>query len=614
MPAPQLQRPALARYHFDGYLAGYLEGLTRQWLLPAPEANPAMLEIFRDRDRLPLRDLVPWAGEFAGKHLVSCVQMLRLTGDPALRVCIVDFVAELIRLQANDGYLGPWPHAYRLTGQAPNVYKAHGTWDAWGHYHISLGMLLWYEETGDRQALDCAIRIADLLCDRFLATDERLVDTGSTEMNLAVIHSLCLLYRHTETPRYLALARQIVDEFAAEHADGPLAGDYLRTALAGVEFFATPKPRWESLHPIMGMAELYWLTGESDYRRAFEHIWWSIARLDRHNTGGFSSGEQAQGTPYHPGAIETCCTVAWMALGVEMLKLTGESIVADELELATLNATLGSLSRTGRWATYDTPMDGVRKASAHSIVFQSRAGSPELNCCSVNAPRGLGLLSDWALLTDHEGLLLNWYGPCELSTVVQGVPVQLRQVTDYPRTGRVILELASEQPIQCMLKLRIPSWSAQSVVQVNGEPVEGVEAGRYLGLDRLWQTGDTITIDLDLSPHYWRGEEQLDGLASIYRGPVLLAYDRRLNTLDPEQIPTLDGQTLMLTPAVWTGRHAPIVYLTARDASGHSVMLCDFGSAGEDGSPYRSCLPLDNIPQTPLSRANPLRSARPVHS
>ena len=37
-----------------------------------------MLEIFRDRDRQPLRDMVPWAGEFAGKYLTSAVQILLL--------------------------------------------------------------------------------------------------------------------------------------------------------------------------------------------------------------------------------------------------------------------------------------------------------------------------------------------------------------------------------------------------------------------------------------------------------------------------------------------------------------------------------------------------------
>ncbi len=45
-------------------------------------------------------------------------------------------------------------------------------------------------------------------------------------------------------------------------------------------------------------------------------------------------------------------------------------------------------------------MDGVRKASAHEIVFQFRPGSPELNCCSVNAARGLGLIGEWALIRD----------------------------------------------------------------------------------------------------------------------------------------------------------------------------------------------------------------------
>ena len=299
MKHPKCSRISGTTYRFGGHLADYLTGVTEQWLKAAPLANPAMLEIFRDRDRQPLRDMVPWAGEFAGKYLTSAVQIFRLTQDANLRTFIRGFVNQLVQLQDTDGYLGPWPQENHLTGEAPNVGgKTGNTWDAWGHYHIMLGLLLWHEESGDKKALSSAIKIADLICQKFLGNmRNRLVDTGSTEMNLAVIHTLCLLYRKTKTERYLDMALQIVDEFAAESPDGPLAGDYLRSGLAGREFYETPKPRWESLHPIMGMAELYWITGEDRYRTAFEGIWWSIVKLDRHNNGGFSSGEKAQGIP-----------------------------------------------------------------------------------------------------------------------------------------------------------------------------------------------------------------------------------------------------------------------------------------------------------------------------
>ncbi|HCQ02469.1 MAG TPA: hypothetical protein DIT99_18100, partial [Candidatus Latescibacteria bacterium] len=66
----------------DGPLGDYLQGVTEQWLLVAPKANPGMLEMFRDRDASPLRQMVPWAGEFAGKYLTGAVQIMRVTGDP----------------------------------------------------------------------------------------------------------------------------------------------------------------------------------------------------------------------------------------------------------------------------------------------------------------------------------------------------------------------------------------------------------------------------------------------------------------------------------------------------------------------------------------------------
>lgn len=615
--APVYERATDADFDLQGPIAAYLQAVTEQWLLPTPDANPAILDIFRDRDRLPRRDLVAWAGEFAGKYITAGVQILRLSGDDRLRQRLRTFVAELVTLQDDDGYLGPWERDNRLTGRGRNVRgKAGGTWDAWGHYHIMLGLLLWHEDSGDTAALRCARRIGDLLCEKFLGQrrrGRRLVDTGSTEMNLAPIHSLTLLYRRTGKTEYLELARQIQAEFAARGSDGaPLAGDYLNASLAKVPFFEQPKPRWESLHPIQGMLELHWLDGQVDPRQAFEHTWWSIAETDRHNNGGFTSAEKAQGNPYHQGAIETCCTVAWAAMSIDMLRLTGSSRVADELELSTLNSGLGFHSASGRWVTYNTPMDGVRKASAHDIVFQSREGAPELNCCSVNGPRILGMVSDWALMKEEGGLILNWYGPGVMTTTVDETLVTLRQETEYPAEGVVRLRVQPERVCEFSLGLRIPYWSQRTGVKLNGKAVGGVEAGNYLTLQRKWRKGDEIEIRFDMRPHWWVGERECKGLVSLYRGPLLLTYDRRYNDMDPDDVPQLDATNLKLRRTTQLRHGAPAVLtMTAQGTDGRRVRLCDFASAGEGGSPYRSWLRVRKAGRArAFHRDNPLRSHR----
>jgi len=632
--APRRQdRLASSTYQFGGPAARYAEAVAKEWLLPAPNANPALLDMFRDRDRRPYRQMEPWAGEFAGKYLTAAVQVLRLRDDQALRDGVANFVKELVALQEADGYLGPWPKDSRLTGRAPNA-SGKSTWDAWGHYHVMLGLLLWREEAkDDAAALAAARKIGDLFCDRFLGDKKpRLVDTGSTEMNLAPAHGLCLLYRATSEPKYLQLAKQIVDdEFAAKDKNGkPLAGDWLNEGLSGKEFFQGPKPRWESLHPIMAMAELYQLTGEERYRKAFEQVWWSIVKLDRHNNGGFSSGEQAQGNPYHQGAIETCCTIAWLAMSVEMLRMTGNPIVADELELTTLNSGLGLWSPSGRWATYNTPMDGVRKASAHEIVFQAREGSPELNCCSVNAPRALGMIPDWAVMSDADGYVVNWFGEGGGWVQQHELPnIEIQQVTNYPNSAEVKISVEPDtivpQEKDLTIKFRIPRWSKRTEVKfyrkwnpgglkstperIDDQFVQHPAAGTYFPIKRRWKRGDTIELSFDFSPHFWVGERECAGKTSVYRGPMLLTWDRRFNIADTPDGVALRARDFPGKAIPWDGPRPPMLLFEVPGPNGTKVRLCDFASAGQGGSPYRSWLPVEGATSTPFSRENPLRSS-----
>lgn len=615
--APDDAKPATApaarpRFQLDGPLAYRARAVTRHWLLEAPSANPAMLGMFRDRDRPPARDLLPWSGEFAGKYLTGAVAVLNLTDDSALEDLLRRFVAEFVRCQDADGYLGPFPRNHRLTGTGPNIAgNPGGTWDAWGHYHALLGLLAWEARTGDPAALAAARKIGDLFSSKFLGDRRpRLVDTGWPEMNLAPAHALILLGRRTGEKRDLELASQIIGEFAAADPAGkPLAGDYLRQGEAGVPFFKTPKPRWESLHPIQALAERHRSTGDPADRRAFENLWWSIAETDRHNNGGFSSGEQAQGHPEHQGAIETCCTIAWLALTVDMLRLTGDPLVADELELSTLNSGLGLFTPSGRWSTYNTPMDGRRLANFHEIGFQCRAGSPELNCCSVNAARGLGLVGDWAAVADGPGWNLNWYGPGRITVpLALGGSVALTQATAYPAEPAVSLRVDPEGGSAAFpLRLRIPRWSARTAVAVNGTPVPDVAPGRYLVLDRTWKAGDTVAITFDFAPRVWSGERESKGKASAYRGPLLLTHDPRF---DPADLPPLAVADLgTLAPAAWSGDGAaPIILVEGRTSGGKPFRLVDFASAGSDGSAYRSWLPVEGAPPTPFRRDNPGRT------
>ena len=127
--------------------------------------------------------------------------------------------------------------------------------------------------------------------------------------------------------------------------------------------------------------------------------------------------------------------------------------------------------------------------------------------------------------------------------------------------------------------------------------------GEYLTIDRLWSPGDTIELLLDMGPHYVRGgaapphtskhnSGSAAGLACIYHGPLLLAYDKRLNEHDPMRVPRLLDWEPPVPVDGQPGAPRPLVMLRFATVRG-PITLCDFASAGLE------------FPTPPPQRPNP---------
>ena len=589
--------------------------VVENWVLRAPQSNPALLSVFELRDRAPdsASYYVPWVGEFAGKYLLSASQLGQMIETPELNALVDEFATVLIASQDADGYLGPFPREKRLTVG----------WDLWGHYHAIAALLDVYARRGNAEALACAQRAGDLICEKFGSGAIRPKDVGSDEMNLGALDALLRLYQISEEKRYLETAKIFL-------ADLESCGDFYRLGLAGEEFYATPRPRWESLHTIVGLSTMAKVANDESYRRAFLNLYSSIRARDVHCNGTFSSGEQAVGSPWRSGAIETCCTVAWIATTVEALRASGDSRCADELENSLFNGVAAYEHPSGSWNAYDTPLNGRREASFQTIVFQARPGQPELNCCSVNGPRGLGELTNWALTqgVDSRGktaLYVNYYGSGKASFTLDGARFELVQKTNYPydETVQIVVKSLSQDVASLPLKLRVPGWCDGATVSSAGATsLIPLTKGRYAEYDASFVDGIAeITLDFPMSTRVLACDDDFVGRAYVLRGPILLAYDQALAPFEVDALPTLAPNAASEACVVATsakggalaareksvGRYAPnlIVELPAFDSDGNKVALplCDFASAGARGTSYCAALPAsprDVPPPTPI--------------
>ncbi len=510
--ADRLQWASPGAVQVEGFLGRRVERNRTGRLTHAPMDE--MLDGFRHRPGNHA-----WIGEHIGKWLHAAVLTWQYSGDEKLKSRIDQAVRDLLATQKEDGYLGTYEDKDRWT-----------SWDVWVHKYNLIGLMAYYRATGDPAALRGAGRVGDLLVDTFGADKRDIIESGTHKGMAAtsVLEPMVLLYRATGDERFLAFCKYLVESWDQPH--GPKV---LSSLLAHGKVNRTANRKaYEMMSNLVGLCELYRVVGDARFLEAACNGWDDIEANQVFITGGTSLGEHFQPDGHLPdtGAIaETCANVTWMQLSMALFALTGETKYADAVERLIYNHLLGAQAEDGHDWCYFTELVGAKKFTQN------------VNCCHSSGPRGVAMIPTFFYSTASGGARINLYGPSRFKGEIPGVgPVEIRQQTQYPSDGRIAIEVLPDKPASFRLELRIPPWSRNYRLAVNGEPIER-KSENLAVLERQWRSGDRVSLDLDVAPRWIRGCGEHEGKMAAAKGPLVLCASPRWNPTLPS--PRLIGVT-----------------------------------------------------------------------
>ena len=491
-----------------------------------------MLSWFRKEAGLPPKAPVygGWesqgvAGCILGHYLSACSQMYQATGDKKLLERVHYIVNELALCQATNGngYVTAIPEGKRIFSEigrgvlTSKGFDLNGGWVPFYTLHKELaGLRDSYRLCGNAKALQVAKELADFI-DRTLT----VINHDQMQTILACEHGgmnevLADLYADTGEARYLALSRR----FYHEKVLMPLTQqiDQLNGLHANTQI---PK--------LIGLADLYELTGNTNDFAAADFFWDRIAHHHSYATGGNGLDEHL-GEPDHlnnrlgENTTETCNVYNMLKLTRHVFEWTASADAADFYERALFDHILSSQDPDDGRVIYNLTlaMGGEKHYQTKFESFTCCVGTGMEN----HARHGAGIYFHTA-----DSLFVNLFIASELNWQSRGVRV--RQETKFPDKDTTTLTFECQQPTNLTLHIRHPYWVEKGfAISVNGKPVnENTTPSSFADITRQWKTGDRVEVTIPLSLHLQPMPDNPNRVAIMF-GPLVLAGDVGANN-DP---------------------------------------------------------------------------------
>ncbi|HZJ82562.1 MAG TPA: beta-L-arabinofuranosidase domain-containing protein [Clostridia bacterium] len=478
-----------------------------------------------------------------------------------------DGVIDLIgRAQQDDGYLDTYYIINGLENRWTNLHEAHELYCAG---HMMEAAVAYYEVTGKRKLLDIMCRFADHIDTIFgPEKDKKKGYPGHQEIELALMR----LYSVTQNKKYLDLAKYFLDErgrgpyyfdiewegrgktshWMGANSMAPSKNKGYNQAHLPVRDQATAEGHSvRAVYMYASMVDVAIETNDNELMEACKTLWDNIVSKRMYITGGI--GSQVHGEafsfdydlPNDTVYAETCAAIGLIFFAQRMLKADPKATYADVMERALYNNVIAGISLDGKRFFYVNPLEvdpeACEKNGNMRHVKPVRQKWFACACCPPNLARLVASLGKYIYGVIDSTIYTHLYMSNSAELELDGEKVQITQETNYPLEGNIVATINMKKQKEFALALRIPNWSKNAKMTVNGKELEltNISIDGYAVIERLWEDGDKVELDLVMKPVRMSSNPLVKadiGKVAIQYGPMVYCLEEIDNGADLQSI------------------------------------------------------------------------------
>lgn len=490
------------------------------------------------------------------KVIEGAAYSLMLSPDPELEAYLDALIDLIAAAQEDDGYLYTARTIAERNGAPAALVPDREGLARWSNLrvnhelynvgHLYEGAVAHYQATGKRTLLDVALKNADLI-DSVFGPGKRRDVPGHQEIEIGLVK----LYLVTGEARYLALARFFLDERG--QPDGhELYGAYAQDHLPVTVQSEAVGHAVRAGYMYAAMADVAALTGEQSYIDAMNRIWTDVVSTKLYLTGGIGARHEGEafGNAYElPNATaynETCAAIANIYWNQRLFQLHGHAKYIDVLERSLYNGFLSGVDLSGDRFFYVNPLSFDGQFCFNRDNSRERMPWFNCSCCPTNVVRLFPALGGYIYAHAIARLYVNLFVSSRATLMIGDTSVAITQETHYPWSGAVHIAIELAAPSRFTLYVRIPGWAQNFPVPsdlyryvgtFSEEPirlaVNGVEAEMciedgYAMIDREWQRGDVVDLELPLPVRRVESHPAvtaIQGQVAVERGPLVYCLE-----------------------------------------------------------------------------------------